>query len=320
MMTFAQLIAVPDGGQAFDPAHFAGVQVATSVPDRPVEADQARDSFQRHGLDLALLPTKRRPEDDFANACASIGTKRGKTANGTRERIDVGFVTENPAEVVYQIDREVIDKANRVIEHKKSMRVVFDKSTANGGDPIRVETPGTLEDYQALAHLEQAIRDHFDTHRGKIPGAKIRAAIRFYFLDRMGATRWADKQSVYFVPIEHYETVEKLGHMVGDLYPDDGDFTVLPLANTKGVLEIIADKHAAHVKQDAQQLLSEIADLRKSGRKIQSSTVARLVQTRRTLGQRRKRMTEIIGQETQTASAALDMLDEQLLVLMGEAS
>src|SRR4051812_17851546 len=175
--------------EGLDPAHVAGTLTNTRVPDAPVNLEQLRALMTAEGLDTTMLPapkTPRAPALDFALACRAVETRRGKRGR-TGERVAVGEVVTNATESVYQITREVVDEANRVIDHKKGMRVVYVKDVL-ATDPIHVE-PFAQEHYEHLKHLEAEIRLRFDALRGTIPGSKIRAILREQFR-RMQATRW----------------------------------------------------------------------------------------------------------------------------------
>lgn len=292
--------------------YIAGTLTTTSIPDRPVDSEQLRRLMQQHGLDDSLVPAKRPEVFDFQNACRSVETRRGVRApQGKRTQVTVGEVVTNAAESVYQITAEVRDEANRVIEHPKGMRVVYDKAFV-GQDPIRVEP---LEAFASMdPALEARIRLHFDVHRGKLPGPKVREILRTLFR-RMAATRWAN--SVWFVAVQHAPTLEAMETVVKELYGLDADFSTIPIPNTAGVKRILGEKVIAHVRGDATKLMGEIADQLRDGKTVNERSFKRMADARADLVAQADAMQDAYGSELTGVDEALKLVDAQIREMWG---
>lgn len=295
--------------------HLAGVLVMTSVPDRPVKLEQARDLLVREGLDATLVPAKRPEVFDFQQACRSVETRRGKGA-GARQMVTVGEVVTNGDESVYQITAETRDETNRVIDHAKGMRVVYDKALAGdpvvGDDPIHFEPIDDETLYRSLSDLGDRIKLQFFATRGKLPGPKVREILRTSF-KRMHATRWAN--SVHFVPMAREPEVQALRTVVKELYGADAIFDVIPLPNTAGVRDMLEDKIALHVKEDAHKLIAEVARQLRDGQKVSQSKFDAAVKAKREIAEHAAKMQEVYGGELDAVTDALGLIDDQLLTM-----
>jgi hypothetical protein len=291
----------------------AGTLTTTSVPDRPIDTEQLRALMIQYGLDASLVPAKRSEVFDFQQACRSVETRRGaKVPQGPRTQIAVGEVVTNAIESVYQVTVEVRDETNRVIEHPKALRVVYDKSlTGPGDDPIRFE-PIEQAYADALHDLEHVIRLRFEGTRGRLPGAKVREILRTLFR-RMAATRWA--YSVWYVSIAHEAELEAMRTVIKTIYAADADFSTVPILNTKGVREIIEEKVTAHVQTDVTQLMAELAKHLKPDREVKEADFKRAQGSRKALVDQAEAMMAAYGEEIASVRDALALVDEQVMAM-----
>jgi ElaB/YqjD/DUF883 family membrane-anchored ribosome-binding protein len=308
------LTEVLDFLEGLDPADCAGTLTTISSPDTPVPLDKLRVLMQVNGLDDTLVPPKRAEVFDFANACRSVETKRGKTKG---ERVSVGEVVTNGVESVYQVTREQVDEQGRKIDHPKAMRVVYDKGYAAqaGVDPIRVE-PMEADHYQALAHLEAEIRVRFSALRGTVPGSKVRAIVR-ELMRRMNATRWSRSQSIWFAPIERSSDLHAIRSVLKGLYGDDAEFKITPLPKAPGTRREIVQAVGGHAKADAAKLIGEIAEVLKDGADVKQAQFERMRDKANDLHKYAQSMEEMLGGEVATAREALGLVNDQLITMLG---
>jgi hypothetical protein len=302
--------------EGLDPAHVAGTLTNTRVPDAPVNLEQLRALMTAEGLDTSMLPAPKTPRPaahDFALACRAVETRRGKRGR-TGERVAVGEVVTNASESVYQITREVVDETNRVIDHKKGMRVVLAKQQTTSADPISVE-PFAQEHYDHLRHLEAEIRLRFDALRGTVPGSKVRAILREQFR-RMHATRWSTTNSVWFVPLEHAGELAAMERVLKALYTD-AEFDTIPLPNNAGIAKMLEDKTGTHVQIDATKLGQEIAEKLAGKGQLSQATFERMKAKANDVAEYADKMENLLGGEVATAREALRLVDMQLVELFG---
>lgn len=310
--TFTQALEILEG---LDPADVAGLLSNTRVPDSPCDVEQLRSLMTAEGLDTSMLPkvkTPRSPVFDFAIACRSVETKRGKRGR-TGERVAVGEVVTNGDESVYQVTRELVDTQNRVIDHRKGMRVVYDKAFADS-DPIRVE-PFTAEHYDSIKHLEDEIRARFMALRGTIPGSKVREIVRKQFR-LLGATRWSTTNSVWFVPTEHVATLEAIERVLKAIYGDRAEFDSIPLPRSPHTTRTVTDKVGGHVALDAEKLLAKIAGKLADGADVRNDTFERMRDEAQEVRDYVKGMEAMLGGEVALAQSSMALVDTQLMEML----
>lgn len=284
-----------------------------TVPDQPVTASKLTRVWAANGLDMGLIPRQRQPVNTFENACRSVETRR--RTNDQQVEVKVDRVMEDRDESVYQITRMVRDTVGQVIEHPKAMRVTFDKIDQS----ITVDE---LEHdaYKALGGLEEAIRERYDQLADKVPGQKIRAAVRAY-MKQMGATNVRRKAGgVYFVAKAHKPTLDGLADALETLFGGEADLHTIAYANGDGEREML-EKHYKLTAGDAlDEQIGRIATRLKKGGQVRMDMVTNVIQERRLLGQQAKQMTEILGDEQALIREKLGMLDEQIEKLMDMAA
>lgn len=291
-----------------------GRLTTTHVPDRAIDGERLRELMKAEGLPHDLVPAKRSPVFDFQNACATVATRRGgKDAKG--EYVEVARVKADQVECVYQITRCVKDTTNRVVEHHKSMRIVYAKERlAQGRDPIYVDAL-SFDDYEALKHLEQKIRLHFDAHRGRLPGQNVRVILRELFA-RLHATRWAANASVWFVPEQHAGTIDAMERVLKALCGDQVEFDAIPLYRAD-TIDVLERKVASQVRTDVGKLMGENAEKLRAGEKVKTTTFERARAERAKLSEYAKHMIALVGDEIGAVEESLRMLDDQLMEMWG---
>lgn len=293
-----------------------GKLVMTSVSDRPCALERARELLILEGLDATLIPAKRPEVFDYERACRSVQTRRGKVGD-QRQIVTVGEVVTNGAESVYQITAELRDEANRVIEHKKGMRVVYDKTIAGdpilGDDPIRFEPIDDEQLYRSLADLGDQIKLHFFAHRGMLPGQKIRDILRGEFRGMHG-TRWTN--SAWFLSVQHHDTLHAWKRVVQALYPD-ATFDVLSLPKTRENRDMLGEKLATHVREDAEKLIGDMAGLLHGGAKVNQRQFEKMRDARQAVAEHAETMQSLYGDELTAVTDAMHLLNEQLMEMYG---
>lgn len=313
----ADLMAVKSG--RLSQKSLLGVQTISSVPDRSVKLNKFRKEWISEGLEISLVPEERKPVNVFQEACRLVATgKRGVPAENRVTEILSEQVTHNDAECVYQITRAVKDKANRIIEHPKAMRMVFTKTTG----AITCE-PLDADSYRELRHIEQKVLDHFAANVKTVPGSNIRTAVRETLLS-LGATRVANAASVYFVPISGYSAVEALQRVLDNLYSGDAYIHVLPWLDTEATREIVEKHHTADVKAQCEEMVAEIHNrLSSQGNgapKIRRDYATNKINDRIKLSRRIKEYEALLGDEIGEIKTAMELLDVQIDKLMGAAA
>jgi hypothetical protein len=109
--------------------HILGFYALFTVPDQPVSASKLARLWAAEGLPAGVVPNERKAVHAFQYACRSIESRRTIGVEQSEEQISVDEIYTNPEKSEYQVTRVVRDRANRVIDHPKTMRITFDQDT-----------------------------------------------------------------------------------------------------------------------------------------------------------------------------------------------
>lgn len=301
------MIAVSKDGD-----HVMGFYAMFTVPDRFVSASKLSRAWASEGLPMNLVPANRKAVDTFKNACRSVETRR-HGANRTVE-VKVDQVTETPRDCVYQVTHMVRDQAQRQIDHPKALKVTFDK------DAQAISYEHLSERYATqLDSIQEAITASYDANAAKVPGSKVRAAIRG-LMDHLQATNVRRKSGgVYFVPVSGRTDLDGLTRVLDFLYADDAEVHLIPCANDDYQKDMVQRHFELNVSSEIDDTISKIADRLQSSRKVRSDALGNFFVKRKELGELRSKYAEMIGSELATVNEKLSLMDEQLNALMEKA-
>jgi uncharacterized protein DUF6744 len=288
------VVAVTPGGQ-ITMDMILGFVALSQVPNTPQSAAKLRRLWLAEGLDESLVPKQRKPVNSFQAACRSVETRRTESLKVHEVKVDE--VLENEAECVYQVTRMVRDKDHKLIDHPKGMRLTFNKRTGTiETDPLDKAT------FKELEGLDAAIREEFERNSSKVPGSKLRRAIRATLRDHHATL--IQNKGVFFVPKAGKPALDSIQNVLRGLYGDDGpaELYVIPCANDEGEKEMVAKHFTANVADQIDKLLAEITMRLRS-----DDSVLRKDRRESMVGERRR-----IKEGTERYR---NMLDDKLLVL-----
>lgn len=290
-----------------------------TVPDEPVTASRLLRTWAGNDLDTTLMPEARVPVNVFQVACRSVESRRRE--NGSAE-VKVDEVYEDPDSCVYQVTRMVRDREHGMIEFEKSMRVKFDKHTA----VISVD-PLDKDAYKHLAGLEATIRERFDKLSNKVPGAKVRAAVRRY-MGLLGGTNVRKKSGgVYFVPkgpakheLASKKTLDTIASVLTDLYGGDAELWMIPLAADAGEKEMVEKHFDLNMDEQVEEQIGKIAAVLQRDSYVRKDLQRNVIENRRRLGELHARYKDLLGTALTDTHDKLGILDEQIeaLLMKGE--
>lgn len=285
-----------------------GFYALVQVPNAPVSATKLRRLWMMEGLEERLVPKQRRGVDVFSRACRSVETRR--EGSDRVHEIKVDRVLEAPEECVYQITLMVRDKDHRVIEHPKAMRIVY----ADG--KITDEPLDDKKLYKELRTLADEIREHFDKNSSKVPGAKVRAAIRAT-LDEYHATRVQNK-GVFFVPKPGKIALDSIRNVIDGLYGKGGmaELHLIPCANDEGERAMVARHFTANVTDEIDGLLAECSQRLKSDTPVRADRKATLIAQRQRIGVSVERYRDLLDTNLDLVAEKMRLLNEQLEELL----
>lgn len=296
-----------------DGDHVMGFYAMFTVPDRFVSASELSRAWASEGLPMNLVPTNRKAVDTFKNACRSVETRRHGATRTVEVKVDQ--VTETNSDCVYQVTYMVRDQAQRQIDHPKALKVTFDKNTQT------IDYEHLSERYASqLDSIQEAIGANYEANASKVPGSKVRAAVRG-LMDHCQATNVRRKSGgIYFVPKAGRNDLDGLTRVLDYLYSHDAEVHLIPCANDEYQKDMVQRHFEMNVSSEIDDTISKIADRLQASRKVRSDALGNFFARRKELGDLRTKYAEMIGTELATVNEKLSLMDEQLNALMEKAS
>lgn len=320
------LIGVTPGGEITDEM-LVGGYFWYSIGDAMVPLATVRAAFEDAGLDVSRLPEERRPEHVAQEACRCVEETR---SNGTRIVIRAEQVDRDKHFLIYQITRHVQDKANRVIEHPKALRVLY--SFDDGSLSFEQVDAGEQVD-----GLQARIQAHFDANQAKMPGHKLRTILRHY-IEEAGAENMRGKSGgVYFIAknnplptisklrphhgdsIDGFSFLAAIQKMLGSVY-GTVDTHIVPCVNSEGERDFIKRKFiencAGDLKEYRDELVELVATKDKRIRGFRADAVTNLVNRRKAMDERKAKFASILGETMEELDRDMKLADAALAKFM----
>lgn len=330
------LIAVTPGGDITDDM-IAGYYVFYSIPEEPVALNKVRKAFKDNGLDVDRLPKARRPEHVMQDAC----TKAARVVqNGHRVEIRAQRVGRTKAKrqdgsdgtfEIYQMTKHVQDLSNRVVDHEKDLRVMYD---FEHGELV----------FEPLAPVEEVydiikdIQDYYDAHQQRLPGRGVRTIMRHY-IEAAGAEHLRD--GVYFIArknristssklyahhgteIDGADFINAVHATLRQLYGREPEFHPIPCINDEGQRAFLKRKFVENCADDCKSFRDECIELvagkDQRERGFRTDLRARLVQRRKEMDLRRQKFAEILGETLEELDRDMGLADKALAKFLSEA-
>jgi hypothetical protein len=325
------LVAVTPGGDITEDM-LAGAYAFFSIREELIPLTRVRKAFKDAGLDVDRLPEQRRADHVAQEACRKI---ERVVQNGHREEIRVEQVDRTKAFLIYQVTRHVQDKENRVVEHPKAMRVIFDLSTlAFEFDPLE---GAKMADVQPLA---DEILANYEKNATKMPGHKLRTIVRHY-IEAAGGEMMSRSGGVYFMArlnpitssnklhahhgdsIDGFAFLEQMTAAMTAVYGADADFHTVPCVNDEGQRAYLKRKFLENCSDDLKGFRDECMDLvaekDKRVRSFRGDLRDRLIDQRASMDARRVKFAEILGETLEELDRDMTLADSALSKFLTEA-
>jgi hypothetical protein len=286
-----------------------------SLNEQGAHASKFQRQWAAEGLDPNLLPPMQKDVNRFQNACRSVETKRASKSDPSRTvEIAVNVVKEDAGECVYQINKMIRDKANRVVELPKAMRVVFDKATSD----IHFE-PLDPKTYSELANLEARIQKHYEENAKRIPSQKVRSILREYLLKVLNGVHVGGGSAIYFVPELGASTIEQLQRVL-DASMENAHLYQLPVMDMTDARGMVKEQFEEATVGEANAFLAEIMTYVRQNKLPRKDKLQNFIVQRRELGRRIKEYRTMLSDNLDQVSASLELLDDEFENLVAMAA
>lgn len=306
-------VAVTPGGN-ITMDHILGWAATYTIPDRPIEGSKLLRMWAGHDLDTDLVPQARNAVHVFQRACRSVETRR---VNGRITEVKVDEIQETSRFSTYQVTRLIRDLDHQVIDHPKALRVSFDKID----ETISVDAL-EAEHAAALSGLEEEIRDYYAKNSSRVPGQKVRNAVRGQ-LHRLGASNLRGKSGgLYFVPKgdKQQTTLDNITTVLEELYAGDAELWSIAIANGDLERERVEKHFTQHVQGAAEEMVAKVsAVLSRNPQYIRKDLLRNVIQERKALDAQIDTYAQMLGTKLKRAAEATHIVDQQIDLLVQRA-
>jgi DNA-binding protein H-NS len=257
--------------------HFLGRILWFTISDCKVSYEQLKEAFQTAGIDEKYLPKEISPRDAFRRATKVAEAKRIKLDDDTYLNLLVREVKMADDEIVRQLVREVVDSKNTRLEYLPVVEFALKNDTDFSADPMI----GKL----ALYREEQSAMDNvtleFEKCRQNYNGRHVRELVQS-ILSGCDPVAVRPSGGVYFVPEKYGNTVQSLSDMVRiisqySINAERSRLYSVPVIDAKEHRVMVAESLEDQVKNNSQSLVSEMANVLKSGRNITQKTAEQYI-------------------------------------------
>lgn len=235
-----------------------------SIPDESVGLRRLKQVLMVQGLPPSLAPKDQKAINTFKRAMREQEGR--KHENGGVRETDVRMVEETPDDCVYQISTVVRDFKERVIDHPKALRVVFNKVTEDiNFNPLK-GIPRT-----EVIPMMEAIQDFYDKNATRVTGARVRGVVRNYLRGEPDEQREVEGLSgenlrgkaggIYFIPARNHEALTALSDALEELYHGKAYLHAIPLADSATEREIVRRHHVANARGEMKESMARIKGL-----------------------------------------------------------
>jgi hypothetical protein len=256
---------------------FLGRILWFTISDCKVSFEELKTAFKAAGIDEKYLPKEISPRDAFRRATKVAEAKRIKLDDDTYLNLLVREVKMADDEIVRQLVREVVDSKNTRLEYLPVVEFGLKNDTDFSADCMI----DTLALYQEEIKAMKNVTIEYEKCRQNYNGRHVRELVQG-ILSGCDPVAVRPSGGVYFVPEKHGETVQSLSDMVKILsqYSINSERSRLysvPVIDAKEHREMVAESLEDQVKNNGQSIVSEMANVLKSGRNITQKTAEQYI-------------------------------------------
>lgn len=288
-----------------------------SVPDEPISLRRLKQVLMIHGLPPSLAPKDQKAINTYKRTMrAQEGRHR---ENGIVRETDVRLVVETPEDCVHQISTIARDYDERVVDHPKALRVVFNKTT----EDINFNPLKGIPRSEVIPMME-AIQDFYDKNATKVTGARVRGITRNYLRGEPDESRGVEGLSgenlrgkgggIYFIPARNVDQLTALAEALDEMYHGRAYLHAIPMADSATEREIIRRHHIANARSEMKESMARIKGLLSADREraVRSDVVANEWAQFRALQRRAAAYSSILKDEQDEIEDMAAILKRQL--------
>jgi len=291
-----------------------GALVWYTVREASPTRDQLRQALAHARFDPGVwLPKEIFPRDAFRRATSDVERHRVpiEGEDGRFMNLLVREVSREKDRVVRHIVTEVVDSKNVRLSYTEKIRLTL---RLDGGAPwVDSEAlNGPIGDEELTAKADAIER--FDHALHHYDGRTVREMVHQILLT---AAPIAVKSSggVYFVSRDHQDTVDGLKRFVAGATNNNGSRVwAMPVYDDGDAKAIIEDSLVAHVEEEGQKVIEDLAALLRGGEATEETMEATINRVAG-LAKRTEAYERLLGEHVEAARTALEVARTQITTL-----
>ena len=297
-------------------ANFLGRILWFTISDCRINYSQLETAFNNAGIDEKYLPKPISPRDAFRRATKIAEAKRVKLDNDRYLNLLVREVKMSDDEIVRQLVREVVDSKNVRLEYLPAANMKLVNDTDFITEPIVPRHDLYNDEDIALLKVE----NEFDRCKDNYNGRHVRELVQ-NILNGCRPVAVRPSGGVYFVPEEFADTVQALSNMIRELsqYSIDVERSRMyhvPVIDVQEHRVMVAESLEDQVKSNSQSLISEMANILKSGRNITMKTAEQYIQKVKSLKKMVAEYEDMLNTEILNVQECMNIALEQAKKLL----
>ena len=279
------------------------------VPDMRVAKEDMNNLWNKHGLDVKYLPAKIFPADAFRRATATANTgfieitsqKSDSDNPGTMisvkysARLLVREVVNDDNFIVRHLIREVVDSKNEVLFYHKVGAWRFDKKLKKVEDSV-AKSLLTEYPYDNIVNGTTQLVDEFLNYHTR---DTVRNLIMKVIRDS-NPTPIMSRSQGKFIPKQHTQNLQGMKTLLEELGAtyapgSDCNMDLIPIVNTIEQRDMLNRKASMALKEEAENLIEEFAQIMTGKTEIKESVAKRLITNALTVKDRIKEYENLLN-------------------------
>jgi len=296
--------------------NFLGRILWFTISELKVNFNQLQKAFNNSGIDEKYLPKPISPRDAFRRATKVAEAKRIKLNEDQYLNLLVREVKMSDEEIIRQLVREIVDSKNVRLEYLPVANLVLKNDT--DFEAYRLPAVSDLYNEESLALMK--VSNEFENCKDNYNGRHVREMVQ-NILNACDPVSVRPSGGVYFIPEKHAGTASALSDMVKEL----SQFSItsersriwsIPVIDAHEHRVMVAESLEDQVKGDSQSLITEMANILKTGRNITPKTAEQYIHKVKNLKSKVKKYEDMLSTEILGAQSTMDIALEQAKKLL----
>jgi hypothetical protein len=322
-----QMMAVAGTGSALQ---FLGHLAFYTITETLVTRDQLEGVLVGAGLDPDLMPKPISPKDAFRVACSDAERTKVELEDGNFLNVMVREVKTDADRIVRSVVREVVNAKAERLDHGEVAHVVLSgggRKRQGGHDDAQVQV--TVLPGKALGEVEQGVVDSilagYEKERTHYNSRAIRSMVAA-ILQTCDPVAVRPSGGVYFTPRYREHQVDALRRFITGLAEFSTSKTgkssmwMVPMVDAAEHREQLAVSLEEQVVADSQALVTEMANVLRSGRKVKGDTATAYIERVKAMAKMATEYEELLETKLGNCKADLELAREQALKLLDQVA